>query len=283
MDINKSRLLLNKINRFFDNIVDDGEVSAIEKDLMLSYIRDFYESFISENTQTVAPPKPKYNAPKPPKPTYEPPKTSYEPPKPKLTPAETKPVEPQPKYPIELEIEEPKPEPKPEPIQPKPEPPKPKYVPPVAKVELPKPKPEPKYEPIQPKPEPPEPEPKYEEPTPPEPPKEPTIEDPMDYDEFDVLFEEQKVKDLSDRLSQGKITNLRAAMGINERFLMQNELFHGNNKKFNDAIEAFNSFDNFHQAKAYILKELAPNNDWLDKRRLKKAKAFILKVKRLYK
>jgi hypothetical protein len=249
-------------------------VSAIEKDLMLSYIRDFYDSFISENISDVTPPKPKYEAPKPPKPTYNPPKTSYQPPKPKLTPAETKPVEPQPKYPIELEIEEPKPEP-----------PKPKYEPPVAKVELPKPKPQPKYEPIQPKPEPPKPkpQPKYEEPTQPEPPKEPTIEDPMDFDEFDVLFEEQKVKDLSDRLSQGKITNLRSAMGINERFLMQNELFHGNNKKFNDAIEAFNNFDNFHQAKAYIIKELAPNNDWLDEKRLKRAKSFILKVKRLYK
>jgi len=271
MDIKKSRLLLNKINRLFEGIIDDDYVSPIEKDLMKSYIRDFYETFIDGNQQVVEPPKEQYSAPKSPE-------SKPEPPKPKLTAAETKPVQPYPKQPIEFEIEEPKPEP-----------PKPKYVPPVAKVEVPKPEPvqpkpvQPRYEPVQPKYE----APKVTPPTPvvePPKPKAPIHQEPIDFDEFDVLFEVQQVKDLSERLSQGKkVSNLRSTMGLNERFLMQNELFHGNNSKFNDAIETLNGFDNFAQAKAYIIKELAPKNDWLDDKRLKRAKSFITKIKRLYK
>ncbi len=271
MDIKKGRLLLNKINRLFDGFEDDnGKASSIETGLMRSYLRDFYETFLeTDNTPPLPKTQPQYEAPKP----------VYEPPKPKLTPEEREPVRPEFKpKPIDFEIE------------------KPKYEPPVAKYEPPKPepKPEPKYE--TPKPES-KPEPKYEAPEPkPEPPKEPVIpvqpiqpvepppsQEPMSYDEYDVLFEEQAVKDISDRLNQSKITNLRASMGINERFLMQNELFGGNNKNFNEAIDSLNSFTNFAQAKAYIIKVLAPDNDWLDEKRLRRAKAFISKTKRLYK
>lgn len=86
MDLQQARILLEKINSLFKSIsADNGELSSIEKDLMMSYIRQFYETFInSDNSapaskqatnrpasfeqEEVAPPKPiqrkKYTPPK---------------------------------------------------------------------------------------------------------------------------------------------------------------------------------------------------------------------------
>jgi len=46
MNIKKIEKQLRKINQLFETIKEDGTVSAIEKDLMLSYIRDLYEKLI---------------------------------------------------------------------------------------------------------------------------------------------------------------------------------------------------------------------------------------------
>lgn len=43
MNINKIEKQLKKINQLFQTIKEDGTVSAIEKDLMLSYVRGLYE------------------------------------------------------------------------------------------------------------------------------------------------------------------------------------------------------------------------------------------------
>ena len=267
MDVKKAKLYLNKINRLFEGVEqDNGQIARIEKDLMLSYVREFYETFLDDD---VPPPAPQKIAPiqkvvieRPPKPQPKVVEPVYVAPKPKpVAPPPPKPVAPQPK-------------PKPEPVveQPKyvPPPPKPevqKYVAP--KVEV---KPEPKYEPIQ--------VPKAQPKTAPE-----TTSSAINFDEFDILFEENLsgVKDLQHKLSQAKVTNLRNAMGINERFLIQNELFGGNNNAFNDAIDKLNTFDNFIQAKAYIIRELASQNNWIDEKRIKRAQSFVRTINRRYK
>ena len=63
MNVGKAKSYLNKINRLFAGIEEDGgSVSQIEKDLMLSYVREFYDSFIFEAEPAAA----KHISPKPP-------------------------------------------------------------------------------------------------------------------------------------------------------------------------------------------------------------------------
>jgi len=53
MNIKKIEKQLKKINQLFDNIKEDGTVSAIERDLMLSYIRGLYEKIVmTENNSS---------------------------------------------------------------------------------------------------------------------------------------------------------------------------------------------------------------------------------------
>jgi hypothetical protein len=327
MNIGKAKSYLNKINRLFTGIEEDGgDVSQIEKDLMLSYVREFYDSVIFEAEPATA----KHISPKPPvfktktvvpkevitktQPKVEPvkeeksnvvefkiPKQAIEQPKPKVeTPVYVQPkpreipkvetpvyVQPKPK------VETPKVE-TPVYVQPKPkvETPKvetPVYVQPKPKVETPKVEtpvyvqPKPKVE--TPKVETPvyvQPKPKVETPNYFQQEIEPEIT-PLNFDEYDILFEEERITALSQRLGQGKITNLRTSMGINERFLIQNELFGGNSNLFNKTLDTLNEFENFVEAKAYIIKEAAPENDWLDDNRIKRAQAFIRKIRRRYK
>lgn len=48
MDLKKAQIALKKINTLFNNISADDNISPIERDLMLSYIRNFYETFLVE-------------------------------------------------------------------------------------------------------------------------------------------------------------------------------------------------------------------------------------------
>jgi len=51
MNIKKFAKQLKKINQLFDTIKEDGNVSAIERDLMLSYIRGLYEKVTIPQTE----------------------------------------------------------------------------------------------------------------------------------------------------------------------------------------------------------------------------------------
>lgn len=286
MDIKKGRLYLNKINRLFPGIEEEGgQVSQIEKDLMLNYVRNFYDALLGEtavpvvSSQPVAAPKPKAT------PKVEVPPVIQPEPKPtpkvevKVTPPIV-PVTPVKEVPVVQPpvVKSPVVEQKPTATS-KPEP---KII-----IHTPKLTPEevaPPVQPTMPKPKPPIHQQIPIEIEPPVVASAPTSEPKaVDFDEYDILFEAEKITDLSSRLSQSKISNLRAAMGINERFLIQNELFGGNNDSFNEAIDKLNGFSNFLEAKAHIIKELAPQNDWLNDKRLKRAKSFIGKVNRRYK
>lgn len=57
MNHKKVKKQINKINSFFDSITADEEISQIEKDLLLSYVRKLYESILSSEEATA--PKPK--------------------------------------------------------------------------------------------------------------------------------------------------------------------------------------------------------------------------------
>ncbi|MCB0636745.1 MAG: hypothetical protein KDC54_09020 [Lewinella sp.] len=110
MDLQQAQVLLNKINALQRSIgLDESAVSSIERDLMLSYIRQLYEAYSSLD---IAAPGPKPPA-RPEAPLAMPRQPEIKPePQPEIPPA-PKPAPP------------PKPEPKPEPTPPpapKPEP-----------------------------------------------------------------------------------------------------------------------------------------------------------------
>ena len=223
MNVGKAKSYLNKINRLFAGIEEDGgSVSQIEKDLMLSYVREFYDSFIFEAEPAAA----KHITPKPPVST-----TKTIAPKKVITETQPKvePIKEEKSNVVEFEI--------------------PKVETPVyVQSEI--------------------------------------LEEeiiPINFDEFDILFEEERITALSQRLGQGKITNLRTSMGINERFLIQNELFGGDSNSFNKTLDTLNDFENFVEAKAFIIKEAAPENGWLEEHRIKRAQDFIRKIRRRYK
>ena len=122
MDLQQAKILLEKINALHKSVsLDKGDVSNIERDLMLSYIRQFYEAYL--NTETSSAPQPMSRPlapPPPPAPPVE--KTVSEPLPPRVE------VEPAPAPPP--------PAPKPEPVV---EAPAPALVPPPAAAPAPAP------------------------------------------------------------------------------------------------------------------------------------------------
>jgi hypothetical protein len=57
MDFKQSKILLDKINALHKSIsIEEENISSIERDLMLSYIRQFYESFLNTTPETLSTP-----------------------------------------------------------------------------------------------------------------------------------------------------------------------------------------------------------------------------------
>ncbi|MBU1014434.1 MAG: hypothetical protein KKG99_15655 [Bacteroidetes bacterium] len=63
----------------------------------------------------------------------------------------------------------------------------------------------------------------------------------------DKLSEGQDPR-LADRIQQNKISDIKAAIGINEKFLFINELFAGDLKIYNQSIDKLNLANNYHGA-----------------------------------
>ena len=100
MNLQQAKILLEKINALHKSVsLDKGEVSGIERDLMLSYIRQLYEAYLNTEVSTTSTPK-LQTPPPPPPPVVEAP-------------------------PVEVQKSTPPPAPEPEPVtppQPAPEP-----------------------------------------------------------------------------------------------------------------------------------------------------------------
>ncbi len=252
MEFQKSKTLLEKINALYKNISNDPRnISSIERDLMRSYILQFYEAFLEMPTvaSAVMPPPP--------------------------LPAENRPAEPK----ITLR----KPETAP-PLPPKPEPPKPE----PPKVELPKVEPAPAPIPVPPPPvvskpieTPPPPPPPVKEPEPVfvAPAPKPSLAVDPDLEE---LFTVKSATELSEKLSQLPIGDIKKAMGLNERIYMQNELFGGDASLFEATVTTLNQLRSFEDAKEYLIRNVAGKYNWVTKDKKERAKEFIKLVKRRY-
>lgn len=101
--------------------------------------------------------------------------------------------------------------------------------------------------------------------------------------EAEVLFEEKQAKELSEKLAEQPIADLKKAIALNDRLLLTRELFAGDGKAFEAALHALNGFSQFDQAKSYLIDHCVDRYQWLDKKRIEEAKKFIKIVRRRYK
>lgn len=244
MDFQKNKTLLDKINALYKNISSDpGNVSNIETDLMKSYIRQFYETFIEMPSGVGS----KISMPSPVEPKSVEPRITLR--KPETTPPPPPPLNPQP-------------EPARRVPEPAPAPPPPVVVapsPPVVVEETP--------------------------PTPPTPapvelvvPKAPVAND----TEIDELFAFKSATELSEKLGELPITDIKKAMGLNERITTQNDLFGGDAATFDATVATLNQLRTYDEAKDYLVRNVAGKFNWASKEKKEKAKAFIKLVRRRY-
>jgi hypothetical protein len=86
--------------------------------------------------------------------------------------------------------------------------------------------------------------------------------------------------ELSDRLNESPIKDLRKAIGINDRFVYINELFRGDETMYERSIKTINSFSIWPEAEYWIRRELKVKLGWQDNYEL--VKQFDQLVKRRF-
>ncbi len=235
MELQKAKILLDKINALYNNMnADSKNISSIERDLMKSYIQQLYESFLDMPGQAVTRSAVEVIKSKP-KVTLNKPAVK------KTTPAPP-----------------PAPAPEPAPVKQNPSPPPPpKSAPPKPAPVAVKP---PKPEPVAPK----------------------TATPVSVSAELEELFSFNSAKELSEKLSEMPIKDIKKAMGLNERIFTVNELFGGDQVVFDLTVDTLNKLSDYDQAKSFLLQNAATKYKWDAKGRQKKAKNFIKLVKRRY-
>ena len=241
MDLQHAQQLLEKISALLKSMqVDHQNVAAIERDLMLSYIRNLYENFL--DTETPAPQVKKAAPAEPVRPSrpVEEVMKKYTPPRIIEIPDSVK----------EMSNPAPAPVEKVTPVPPQPTP----VTPPAPKVV-----------------------------TPPVAVKPPVVAAaPLD-DEVESLFAHQEARELSERLGESPVQDLSKAMGLNDRLLVINDLFGGDQQAYQQAINSLNGFRQFEEARAYLAAEVISRFNWTNKNKIGKAKEFIKLVRRRYK
>lgn len=267
MSLTKAKVLLDKINTLYRSMsLDPGNINAIERDLMMSYIRQLYESFLlSDAAPAKAEDKPAAR--------IEVPKVEKRSEIPVMKTAESvaAPVESPPTKEDKSIVVE---------FMPKPPPrhhPAPAKAPPAA---------------VEPAPEQPVEETAQEkqiettetiapvfQPAVMEKPIHASSDDPK----ITALFSNEKATDLSTRLGEASIPDIRKSMGINDRLLAVKELFGGDQAVFDEALAALNQMTHFDEAQRYMTDRLVHRFRWTAEERKSAARDFIKLVRRRYK
>ncbi len=254
MDFQQSGIVLDKINSLYKSIqAGGGQIAPIERDLMLSYIRQLYDTVLNPATGYVTPAPIVPPAPKP----EEPPVVVA----PQRKPAPPKIIE------IPDTLKDLAPTPAPTPVKQAPPPPPP-----------------PKVEERAPQPEPPkQPEPQRQ----PEPaPQAPRHSEPESYKgkvsaKVEALFSMEQARELSEKLGERPVTDLTKAMAINDRLLYQNDLFGKDADAMNETLKVLNKYESFDQARSLLL-SVAEQYHWADEGTIDVAKGFIKLIRRRY-
>lgn len=81
------------------------------------------------------------------------------------------------------------------------------------------------------------------------------------YERVADRFGEDSDNSIAARIERSKFTDLRMAIGINEKFLFINELFEGNTTAYNKVIDELNTFQSLNGAKTHLI-ELSVQFQW---------------------
>jgi len=249
MNQKKVKKQINKINSFFDSIIADEEVSKIEKDLLLNYVRKLYETILDEPTASKNRSEKKSSAPAPEKKQT----TKQDAPTITAEPTASEPVvtERKPFERVKKEITTPT---STEPIAIQQE--ETIVAEPIVQETI-----------IQ----------------VPSTTTSNTLNVPDELsDNMQAIFLQSRGSELSDRLSNLPIKDLTKSMGINERVLTINELFGGDSNKLNSVLQDLNGLSSYDQAKAYLLENVAHEHNWDTADKYKKAIKFVKLVQRRY-
>jgi hypothetical protein len=101
-------------------------------------------------------------------------------------------------------------------------------------------------------------------------------------DAVNEIFAIGVISDLSDKLANSPISDLNKVMGINERMFTQQELFGNDAQAFNDALKKLNAFGSFEEARQYLIDHIIYTYDWTADVKIKKAVTFVRLVRRRY-
>jgi hypothetical protein len=213
MNVQQAKILLEKINALYKSISmgNDGP-SAIERDLMLSYLRQMYEACLPGNSETAAPTREEAPAAKAPAPKPEPAPRTYTAPRVVEIPESLR------------EISTPEPAaktPPPSPPAPKPEP---------------RPEPRPTPEPVQPA----------------APVAATAGGNDRHNPKIEALFRFGTAKELSEKLSERPVPDLTRAMAINDKLLYINDLFGKDQNAMDESLKLLNKFDSMDEAKSLL-------------------------------
>ncbi|GDX45197.1 hypothetical protein LBMAG24_05240 [Bacteroidota bacterium] len=243
MDKEKARVLIHKINALYKNIdANTPGVSPLERDLMLSYLRQFYETIALSQSQNKAPVK------------------EVQPEKEVKHIKEVEPIkEVQPEKEIQR-VKEVQPDREMQPLnEVKRETGLLGRERGVANFELEK---------------------KIVEPVAPEITPQPA--EPLSDSGLAHLFIWQEPSNLAERLASQAITNLSfSTFSMNERLLYTNDLFGKNSAEMEEAVKMINNFTHFDQAKVFLL-NIGRQHDWHKEERKEAAKSFINTVRRRF-
>jgi hypothetical protein len=273
MDLQKAKVFLDKINREFASMQTNPEnISTIDVDLMRQYTRDFYDAILSEKKSVLvnspaaqiketAPQKtpsrpigfnPERNQSVAPKEIFEEKQTL--PPVPKIV---TPPIEeivrqkPVPVFEVEqIVAKAPEPIHKPQPIAE----PTPIYRPTIEQIQEQK---------VAPKPI--------------------SNQNNAVSAETLALFDFKAATELSERLSETPIPDLKKALSLNDRILMTRELFSGDSKALDNTLATVQTLTTYEDAKSFLIQFCAEQNNWADKNRIESARNFIKLVRRRFK
>ncbi|TNE51963.1 MAG: hypothetical protein EP344_16165 [Bacteroidetes bacterium] len=100
--------------------------------------------------------------------------------------------------------------------------------------------------------------------------------------EAEKLFEYKEAQELSEKLSNLPVADLRKAIALNDRMLLTHELFADDSPAFEKAIDTLNGFSSMEEAKSYLLQHCVMRYRWTEKKRIDTAKKFIKLVRRRY-
>ncbi len=69
---------------------------------------------------------------------------------------------------------------------------------------------------------------------------------------FADIYQKNGDNSLATKIQKNSISDIKSAIGINDKFLFINEIFKGNSESYHQAIETINNFNHFHEALDYI-------------------------------